>query len=112
TEYSRRTIDMVGRLKQTKAADVRVMERVVVWIVARHDAADDFAISLSEEERGVTVLVKRLAFAIEKCFALDNQRRDPGRIISIDQQRKLDKLIQLFAVSYLYNFALRIGFST
>jgi len=77
------------------------MERVVVWIVARHDAADDLAISLSEEERGVTVLVKRLAFAIEKCFALDNQRRDPGRIISIDPPRKLDELIPLFAVSYL-----------
>ena len=48
------------------------MERVVIRIVACHDAAHDFAISLGQEERGVTVLVKRVPFAIEKSFALDN----------------------------------------
>lgn len=77
------------------------MERVVIWIVARHDAADDLAISLSKEERGVAVLVKRVPFAIEKCFALDNQRRDPSRIVSINQPGKPDESIPLFAVSYL-----------
>jgi hypothetical protein len=77
------------------------MERVVIWVVARHDAADYLAISFGEEQRGVAVLVKWMAFAIEKCVALNNQRRDPGWIVPINPPRKLDELIPLFAVSYL-----------
>jgi hypothetical protein len=76
------------------------MERVVVWIVAGHDTADDLAISSGEEHRGVPVLVKWVPFAIEKCFALDNQRRDPRRIVPINPPGKRDELIPLFAVSY------------
>ena len=48
------------------------MQQIIVRIVARHNAADDLAISFGQEERGVAMLVKRVPFAIEKCLSLDN----------------------------------------
>ena len=74
------------------------MERVVIWIVARHDAADDLAISFGQEQRGVAVLVKRVPFAIEKLFAFENERRDPGRIVPINPPGKLDEDVSFPAI--------------
>jgi len=35
---------IVDALKQAEAADIRLMQRIVVWIVARHDSANDLAV--------------------------------------------------------------------
>src|SRR5437588_1735994 len=48
-EQGPRNIDIVDRFKQTKAANIRLVKRVIVRIVARHDSADDFVASLSQK---------------------------------------------------------------
>ena len=73
------------------------MERIIVRIVARHDAANDLAVSFGQKKRGVAVLVKRVLVAIEKSFSFDNERRHPGRIVSVNPPRKFDEFILLSA---------------
>lgn len=88
------------------------MERVVVWIIARHDAADDFppaSAGSREEQGGIAVLVKGMPFAIEERFALNNQGWDPCRVIAIDPPGEFDERIALPAPGYLRDFNLRHG---
>lgn len=73
------------------------MERVVVWIVAHHDAAGDLAISPGQEQRGVTVLIKRVPLAVEKSFPLNDKRRHPRGIVFVNLPGKFDELIPLGA---------------
>ena len=47
------------------------MKRVIVRVIARHDAADDFAIVFREKQRRVAVSIERMTFSIEKRLALD-----------------------------------------
>ena len=68
------------------------MERVVIGIVARHDPADDFTAGSSEKERRVAVLIKRV-FPAKKLFALDDERRHPGRIVFVNSPGKLDERV-------------------
>ena len=75
------------------------MERIIVWVVAHHNAADDFVISPSQEERGVAVPIKWVAFAIEKSFPLENKRRDPGRIILVDAPGKPNEFVSLLSTA-------------
>jgi len=75
------------------------MERVIIWIVARHDAADDLAISLSQEKRSVAMPIKRVPFAIEKNFPLENQWRHPGGIIFVEAPGKPDEVVSLLSIA-------------
>ena len=75
------------------------MECVIIRIVARHDAADDLAISLGQEKRSVAVLVKRVPFAIEKSFPLEDQWRDPGWIVPINPPGKPDESVLLLSTA-------------
>jgi len=75
------------------------MARIVVWVVADHYATNDFVISSSQEERSVAVPVKRVSFAIEESFPLENQRRDPGRIILVDAPGKPDEFVSLLSIA-------------
>ena len=88
-------IAIVDALEQTEAANVRLMKRIIIRIIARHDSPNDFAVSPGQEQGGVAVFVKRVSLAIEECFALENQRRHPGGIISVNPPRKLDKGIAI-----------------
>ena len=73
------------------------MARVVVRVVARHDAAHDFISAARQKQRRVTVQIKRVPFTIEKRFALNNERRHPGGIVFVNSPRKLDKRGAIFA---------------
>jgi hypothetical protein len=64
------------------------MERVILWIVARHDPSNDFAAGTGEKKRGITVLIKRMFFAIKKFLPLEQERRHPHRIVRIDPPGK------------------------
>jgi len=72
------------------------MERVVIGIIARHDPADDFTAGPSQKEGRVAVLIKRV-FPAEKLFALDYERRHPGRIVSVNSPGKLDECVPVRA---------------
>ena len=51
---------VVNRFEKTEAPNIRLMERVVLRIVARHDSADDFAAGARQKKRGIAVLIKRV----------------------------------------------------
>ncbi len=53
-----RDLLIVDRLEHAEASDIRLMERVVARIVARHDPPDDFAARAGQEKRGIAVLGK------------------------------------------------------
>src|SRR5207244_2715116 len=103
-EKRRRNIDIVDRFKQTETADVRLVKRVVIWIVACHDAPYDFAIASGEKKCGIPVFIKRMPLAIEECLALDDQRRHPGGIIFVDAPWKLNERIAFPARANFGNF--------
>src|SRR5262245_35826384 len=92
-EKRSRNINVINRFKQAKATDVGFMEQVVVWIVARHDSANDVAISLGQEQGGIAVLVKRVPGSVEKGAALDDERRYPDRIVFVNPPLKVDERI-------------------
>ena len=53
-------------------------------------APDDFAAGAREKKRGVAVLVERMLPA-EKPFPLDQERRDPRRVVHVNPPGKLDE---------------------
>src|SRR3954470_8923787 len=75
---------IVDRLKHAEATDVRGVMSVVFRIVARGDAADDFAVAPGQEKLSLAVLEEWMLLAIEKFFALDQQGRHPGRIVPVN----------------------------
>ena len=83
------------------------MKCIVTWVIAGHDSANDFAVPTGQKQGGVTVLVEWVPFSIEKCFALDQERRDPRRVILVDSPRKFDEGVALRARTDLGNFDLR-----
>ena len=72
------------------------MKRVVVWIVAGHDPSHDFTAGASQKERGISVLIEGV-FPAQKFFALDHQRRHPGRIVLVNLPGKLDECVPVRA---------------
>ena len=97
---------VLDTLKKAKAADVGLMERVVIRIVTRHDSAGDLAVLPGDKQCGVTVLVEGMPFPIEECFALENKRRHPGGIVSVNAPREFDECVTLFASVDWRNFNL------
>ena len=91
---------IVHALKESEAADVRLMKGVIVWIIARHDSPDDLSVMARQEKRGVPVLKKGMA-SIEKFFAFEEKRRHPRRIALIDFPREFDEGVALRAGSDL-----------
>jgi hypothetical protein len=73
------------------------MKRIIVRVIARHDAADDFAIVFREKQCRVAVFIERMTFSIEKRLALDQQRRDPGWIVAINLPGKFNEGIAVLA---------------
>ena len=109
-----RDLLIVDRLEHPEAADIRLVERVVLRVVARHDPPDDFAAGPRQKKRGIAVLVKRMLFAIEELFPLEQQRRHPRRIVRIDPPREFDEGVAFRARSDLSDFDLaarRVDFS-
>jgi len=51
-DQRRRNIDIVDRFEQSKAPNFRLMERVVIWVVARLIRADYLAISFGGNNGG------------------------------------------------------------
>ena len=94
-------------LEQPETAYVRLMKRVIIRVIARHDSPNNFAVSPGQEQGSVAVFVKRMLLSIEECFALENQRRHPGGILSVNPPRKLDKGITIFARADFRNIDLR-----
>ncbi len=82
------------------------MERVIARIVARHDPPDDFAARAGEEKCGIAVLVEWMFLAIEELFPLDQQRRDPNRVVRVNPPRKFDKRVQVGARTNWFDFDL------
>ena len=80
---------IVDRLEHPEATAIRLVERVVARIVARHDPADDFAARARQKKRGIAMLIKRVFLAIEELLSLDQERRHPGRIIRINTPREI-----------------------
>src|SRR5229473_531534 len=83
------------------------MERVVIWIVTRHDSADDLAVQPGEKQRGVAVLTEGMSFPIEECFAFENQRRHPSGIVLVDLPRKFNERVAILATTDWRDFNLR-----
>src|SRR5947199_1572531 len=79
------------------------MERVVVWVIAGHNASDDLAVLLRQKKGRVTVAIKRVPFTIQESFSLDDQRRNPSRIVPVNSPWKLDEFISLGARTNLGN---------
>ena len=65
-------IVIVDRFEQAKAADVRLVQRIVVRIVTGHDAADDFVVSPRQKQGSVAVPVKRMPFSVEEHFTFND----------------------------------------
>jgi len=72
------------------------MKRVKVWVIARHDSADDLAIAFCQEQCRVAVSIERMTLSIEKRFTFDQQRGHPGGIVAIDFPWKFDEDIAVF----------------
>ena len=53
-----RDLLIVDRFEHPEAADIRLVERVVIRIVARHDPPDDFPAGARQKKRGIAVLDK------------------------------------------------------
>src|SRR4051812_23825914 len=68
---------------------------VVFWIVARGDAANDFAVAPGQEKLSLAVLEERMLLAIEKFFTLDQQRRHPGRIVLVNAPGEFDERVAI-----------------
>ena len=85
------------------------MERVVIWIVTRHDSTNDLAVQPGEKQRGVAVLIEGMSFPIEECLAFENQRRHPSGIVLIDLPRKFNERVAIFATTDCRDFNLRHG---
>ena len=67
-EQRRRDRAIVDAFEKPKAADVRLMKRIIVRIIARHDSADDFSLPPREEKRRVAMLKKGMFFRSRNSF--------------------------------------------
>ena len=90
-------VAIVYALKQTETTDIRLMQCIIIRIVARHDSANDLAPATAgrEKQRGITVPVERMPFTIQKRSAFNYQRRHPGWIICVNTPWKLDERVTL-----------------
>jgi hypothetical protein len=52
------------------------------------------------------VLVEWVPFPVEECFALENERRHPSGIVSVNAPRESDECVALFASVDWRNFNL------
>jgi hypothetical protein len=95
---------IVNRLEHPKEAGIRLVEGIVLWIVTRHNSANDFAVAPSEKKRGITVLIKRMFLAIEKLFTLEQEWRYPSRIVCIYAPGKFYKGVTFRARTDLADF--------
>ena len=86
-----RNLLIVDRLEHPEATDVGLMERVVLWIIARHDPPDDFTATPRQKKGGIAVLVKRMFLPIKELLPLNQERRDPGRVTGIDSPWEFDE---------------------
>ena len=75
------TTEIVHALEESEAADVRFVKGIIVWIVARHDSADDFPVRAREKKCGVAVLEKGMFLLVEKFLSFEEKRRHPGVIV-------------------------------
>src|SRR5947207_9468085 len=98
---------IVDRLEHPETADIGLMQGVVIRIVARQDAPHDFAAAASQEKFSFPMLEKRMLLLIEKFFSLEQERRDPGRIVRINTPRELDESVAVRSRSDPANFDLR-----
>ena len=70
-EKRRRHCAVINAFEKAEATGVRLVKRIVVRIIARHDSPDDFSIAPSQEKRGVAVLEKWMFFSIKEFFSLE-----------------------------------------
>jgi hypothetical protein len=80
------------------------VKRIVFWIVAGRDPADDFAATPGQKKFGFPVFEKRMLLAIEEFFALDQQGRDPGRIVLVNPPGKFDECVAIGTRADLRDF--------
>ena len=99
----------VGRFKHSEATDVGTVNRVIFRIVAGGDPADHFASAAREKELSFAVFEKRMLLAIEEFLSLDQERRDPGRIVRVNFPRQFDEGVAVRLRTDLCNFDLCHG---
>ena len=102
-----RDLLVVNRLEHAEETDVRLVERVVLRIVAGHNAPNDFATGTREEKCRIPVFVKGMFLSIEKLFSLQQQRGDPHGVVLINPPGKFDEAIPLCRRSDSADFNLR-----
>src|SRR5438105_1001567 len=93
----RRHVTIVDALEEAEAADVALMERIVIGIVTRHHAANDLAVPPRQKKRGIAMFVKWMPLAVEKRLSFKDQGRHPSRIVFIDPPWKFDKSVTFAA---------------
>ena len=80
-------LPIVDAFEHAEAADVAAVAFVVARIVADQDSAQRLPAAQGDELRGVAVLVERMLAAVEKFLDLDQQGRNPMRIVRVDPPR-------------------------
>ena len=86
---------IIDALKHAETANIRSVQRIVIRIITGHDAPNDVLVSPGQKKRGIAVSVEWMPLAIEECFALDDQRRNPRSVLKINLPRKFDEDIVL-----------------
>ena len=86
---------VVEAFEHAKATHICALVPVVVGIVAHKYAADAGLTAIRHKLRCLPVQIKRMLAAIEKRFDLQQKRRCPVRVASVDLPRKPDELVKL-----------------
>ena len=63
------------------------------------DTTDRLAVALGDEKLGLPVFEPRVLLTVEELHPLEDQRRDPLRIVAPQPERHLDEALQVALVA-------------
>ena len=94
-EERRGRLRVLLALEEAEPAPAVVLERLEVVVDLRGDAADDAAVAQREEVLGPPVLEEGVLAPVQELPALEAQRRDPVRLVTVQAEGQVDEATEV-----------------
>ncbi len=94
-EQRGRHLGVVGALEEAEHRVFAALELVPAVVDLGADPADRLAVALREEVLGFGVLEVGVLLAVEELHPLEDQRRDPLRLVAVQPEGHLDEALQV-----------------
>ena len=95
TQQRRGDLGVLGGLEEAEHRVAATLGLVPAPVDLGGDTADRLAVALGEEVLRFGVLEERVLAAVEELHPLEDQRRDPLRVVAVQPEGDLDEALQL-----------------